>query len=246
VWEISTSNTGGPGSGPRRRFFGHFANQSLIGLLTAVGVLITLLGVIVAFVAWRGDEAGRRQGSAAGGTPAVASGPATASTSGPATTSNSTPASAPTSVTGAPGTDVAEPASATATTRTPAARTPLQYQLTADKSGERMVHVNAVATGTPVSGLSYWFMLEINYGDGNIDYFPRVELNGRTQALDIDIPAGANTAFVRIGRVYALSGSEAARARKLKALQDQGPSDAEDFFPERTGTSKSNGVRMPY
>jgi hypothetical protein len=120
----------------------------------------------------------------------------------------------------------------------------LSYQLSAASVDSHTVKVTAKASGEPEPGLTYWFILEVNWGDGNIDYYPRRKLTGRSTSFDLTIPANANTTYVRHGRVYGLNSAQSAEAEDR--LTRQGATGVDDFFDEATGQPVSNAVRLPF
>ncbi|MEU1589578.1 hypothetical protein [Micromonospora sp. NPDC005710] len=137
----------------------------------------------------------------------------------------------------------APPPSVVPTTSSP---TPgdLRYQLSASPGNSHTVSVTATASGEPEPGLTYWFIVEVNYGDGNIDYYPRRKMTGRSTSFDLTIPTNAETRYVRNGRVYALDGDQHSQAEDL--LKRQGATGVDDFFDEATGQEVSNAVKLPY
>ncbi|MET8283102.1 hypothetical protein [Micromonospora sp. NPDC005174] len=120
----------------------------------------------------------------------------------------------------------------------------LRYQLSSSPGDPHTVKVTATASGEPESGLTYWFVVEVNYGDGNIDYYPRRKMTGRSTSFDLTIPANANTKFARNGRVYALDDAQNSQAEDL--LTRQGATGVNDFFDEATGQPVSDPVKLPY
>ncbi|MFG1884024.1 hypothetical protein [Micromonospora sp. NPDC049102] len=120
----------------------------------------------------------------------------------------------------------------------------LRYQLSSSPGDSHTVKVTATASGEPEPGLTYWFVVEVNYGDGNIDYYPRRKMTGRSTSFDLTIPANANTKFARIGRVYALDDAQNSQAEDL--LTRQGATGVDDFFDEAIGQPVSDPVNLPY
>jgi hypothetical protein len=127
----------------------------------------------------------------------------------------------------------------------------LSYQLTASPATSptapgnlRTVKVTAKASGQPEPGLTYWFMLEVNYGTGYIEYYPRRKMTGRSTAFDVTIPDDADTKFVRSGRIYGLNSAENAQAEDR--LTRQGATGVNDFFDKPTGQPVSDAVKLPF
>ncbi|WP_250035652.1 hypothetical protein [Paractinoplanes maris] len=178
-------------------------------MMTAAGVVLALIGVIIAYLAWRGDEGERR--NVAGG--------------------DASPSIAPSN------------ASGNASSSTPAG--PLRYQLDAGSLDDRTVRVAATTSGAPEASTAYWFILEINWGDGNTDYYPRRDLKGDAATFDVTIPADASTDVVRTGKVYALTPAQASQAQVYLDRQAN-PAADDDFFDNPPGEAKSAGVRLPF
>lgn len=120
----------------------------------------------------------------------------------------------------------------------------LNYQLSAKATGPRVVEVTANASGQPEDGLTYWFILEITWDDGNVDYYPRRKLTANSAAFDLTLPADAETRFTRQGRVYAMDARESKEAQIR--LDRQSGSKEDDFFGEATGKTVSNVVTLPF
>ncbi|GGL21262.1 hypothetical protein [Mangrovihabitans endophyticus] len=120
----------------------------------------------------------------------------------------------------------------------------LSYQLKASQVSPRTVRVAAIASGVPVPGLAYWFVVEVNYGDGNTDYYPRRKMTGRSATFDLTVPDISDLKYVRTGRVYAMSKNQNAQAEDR--FTRQGASGVNDFFAEATGQPASNGVTLPF
>jgi hypothetical protein len=128
-----------------------------------------------------------------------------------------------------------------------ASPTPLRdlgYQLAAKATGSRVVEVSATASGQPEEGLTYWFVLEINWGGGNVDYYPRRKMTANSAIFDLTLPADSNTTFARKGRVYALDARQSREAQIR--LDRQSGSKEDDFFAEATGKTVSNVVALPF
>jgi hypothetical protein len=121
----------------------------------------------------------------------------------------------------------------------------LSYRVKASSLDARTVKVTTTATGRPEPGQTYWFMLEINWGDGNTDYYPRRRLDDQAKTFNISIPTDARTDVVRTGRVYALDAAQSSDAEARLARQTSTASE-DDFFAEPTGRVVSNGERLPF
>jgi hypothetical protein len=120
----------------------------------------------------------------------------------------------------------------------------LSYQLSAAPVDSHTVTVMAKASGEPEPRLTYWFILEVNWGNGNIDYYPRRKMTGKSTSFDVTIPANADTTYVRQGRIYGLDSTENAQAEDK--LTRQGATGIDDYFDEATGQPVSNAARLPY
>jgi hypothetical protein len=120
----------------------------------------------------------------------------------------------------------------------------LSYQLSAAAVDSHTVTVTAKASGQPEPGLTYWFILEVNWGNGNIDYYPRRGMTGRSTSFDITIPANAETTYARQGRIYGLNSAQNTQAEDR--LKRQGATGVDDFFEEATGQPVSNAAKLPY
>lgn len=135
-------------------------------------------------------------------------------------------------------------AGVTVSSTSPSPAEDLSYQLEATHVAARTVGVTATASGSPVPGLTYWFVVEVNYGDGNTDYYPRRKMTGKSATFDLTVPDIADLKYVRTGRVYAMSMDQNAQAEDLYTRQ--GANGKNDFFAEPTGQSASNGVTLPF
>ncbi|RQX16691.1 hypothetical protein DDE19_14025 [Micromonospora ureilytica] len=144
--------------------------------------------------------------------------------------------------------DRESPPSTPAPSTAPAASSPtpqdLHYQLSSSPGDSHTVKVTATASGEPEPGLTYWFILEVNWGDGNSDYYPRRKMTGRSTSFDLTIPANAETTYLRNGRIYGLDSAQNSQAEDL--LKRQGASGVNDFFDEATGQPVSDTVKLPY
>jgi Caspase domain len=143
----------------------------------------------------------------------------------------------------------AQPTSAQPTFITPKSQpisTPkdLSYRLGATSVDSHTVTVTAKASGEPEPRLSYWFFVEVNWGNGNIDYYPRRKMTGRATSFDVTIPSNADPSYVRQGRIYGLNSAENAQAEDK--LTRQGETGTDDYFDEATGQSVSNVAKLPY
>ena len=146
------------------------------------------------------------------------------------------------------GPDGGGPSSTPTSSATPIASSPtpedLRYQLSSSPGGTRTVKVTAKASGEPEPGLTYWFILEVDWGDGNVDYYPRRKMTGRSASFDVTIPTNAEIKYLRNGRIYGLDSAQNSQAEDL--LTRQGPSGVNDFFEEATGQPVSDAVKLPY
>lgn len=120
----------------------------------------------------------------------------------------------------------------------------LSYQLSASPGGSRTVEVTATASGQPKQGLTYWFMLKVDYGKGYVEYYPRRTMTGQSESLDVKIPDEADLQYVRSGRIYGLTNAENAQAEDR--FTRQGATGVNDFFTKETGQPVSNAVKLPY
>jgi hypothetical protein len=127
----------------------------------------------------------------------------------------------------------------------PASSTPedLSYRLSASPGDTRTVNVVADASGQPDPTLTYWFIMEVNYGKGYIEYYPRWTMTGRSMSFDVQIPGGAATEYSRIGRVYGLDSTHDTQAKDRLARASSG---ANDYFEKAPGRPVSNAVNLPY
>jgi hypothetical protein len=220
-----------PASGRSR--FRVLGDAKLAGLVGLIGLVLALIGVVIAFLSWRGDERDRtaRAAPARGSTPATASAPPTASAS---TAASSLPSARTATSIPKPSPGPIKPVGVG-----------LSYRVKASSLDARTVKVTTASTGHPESGEAYWFMLEINWGDGNTDYYPRRRLDDQAETFNISIPTDARTDVVRTGRVYALDAAQSADAEARLARQTSTASE-DDFFAESTGRAVSNGERLPF
>jgi hypothetical protein len=120
----------------------------------------------------------------------------------------------------------------------------LSFRLSAASVDSHTVTVTSKASGEPEPRLTYWFIVEVNWGDGNIDYYPRRKMTGKATSFEVTIPANADTTYVRQGRIYGLDSAENAQAEDK--LTRQGATGVDDYFDEATGQSVSNAARLPY
>ena len=139
----------------------------------------------------------------------------------------------------------ATPASAAPASPTPATATPeLSYQLTAAPVDSHTVRVTAKASGRPRPGLTYWFVLEVDWGGGNIDYYPRRTLTDSPGTFEVTIPADADPSYPRQGRVYSLNSTQNTQAEAK--VEAQSTTRQDDYFDNATGQTASNAVKLPY
>jgi hypothetical protein len=120
----------------------------------------------------------------------------------------------------------------------------LSYQLTAAPVDSQTVKVTAKASGQPRPGLTYWFVLEVNWGGGNLDYYPRRTLTDSSTSFEVTIPPDADPSYPRQGRVYALNSAQNTQAEAK--LEAQSTTREDDFFDNATGQTASNAVKLPY
>jgi hypothetical protein len=141
--------------------------------------------------------------------------------------------------------DKATPTSATPASPSPTTAAPeLSYQLTATPVDSHTVKVTAKASGRPRPGLTYWFVLEVNWGGGNIDYYPRRTLTDSPGTFEVTIPADADPSYARQGRVYSLTSTQNAQAEVR--VEAQSTTRQDDYFDNATGQTASNAVNLPY
>ncbi|WP_433364727.1 hypothetical protein ACQPZX_34485 [Actinoplanes sp. CA-142083] len=188
-------------SSGRLRFL---ANQKFIGAVTVVGVVIALLAYI-------GDEQGRRE---------------------------------PGPVTPAPGpTATASPATASPAASSKAGGSRL-FALSPRPVDDRTVEVAVTPPENLAPDRVYWFFVEVDWGDGNTDYYPREKLTGKADTLTVTIPPDAPLDAKRAGRVYSLTAAQSAEADVR--LERQQTTRQDDFFPDVVGTVASGSVKLPF
>jgi hypothetical protein len=120
----------------------------------------------------------------------------------------------------------------------------LSYLLSASLAAPRKAKVSARASGQPEPGLTYWFFMEVDYGKGYIEYYPRKRLAGTSISFDVTIPDDADLQYVRHGRVYGLSSTQDAQAEERRERQET--TRVNDFFDKVTGRLVSDAVTLPY
>jgi hypothetical protein len=127
----------------------------------------------------------------------------------------------------------------------PASSTPedLSYQLSASPGDPRTINVAARASGQPDPRLTYWFIVEVNYGKGYIQYYPRWTMTGRSTSFDVPIPGEAETKYSRTGRVYGLDSSHNTQAEDRRKREISGTN---DYFEKAPGQPVSNALNLPY
>ncbi|WP_148308106.1 hypothetical protein [Actinoplanes friuliensis] len=118
------------------------------------------------------------------------------------------------------------------------------FQLTAQPLDARTVEVAVTPPTGLAAGRDYWFFVEIDWRDGNTDYYPREKLTGATQTLVIDIPPDATQQADRTGRVYALTTDQSREA--AVRLQRQRTSKEDDFFADAPGATASQATGLPF
>jgi hypothetical protein len=120
----------------------------------------------------------------------------------------------------------------------------LSYRLSASSSGPRTVRVAATASGQSEPGLTYRFILQVDYGKGYVECYPRQKMTGRAASFDVTIPDGADTQYVRSGRIYGPNSAQNAQAEEKFARQRA--TGVNDFFTKETGQPVSDKVKLPY
>jgi hypothetical protein len=224
-------------TGRRRRIdLGVFGKPTVAGLIGLLGLLVAVASALIAYLDWQGNVAERAAAVAVQSSPAPSFGPIAPSglPTGP---------SSPTATPGTARSSTATgPTSIAPTTTAPAAD--LSYRLNASAIDSHTVKVTATASGRPQPGLTYWFVLEVNWGGGNVDYYPRRPLGGTSSTFEVPIPAGADPHYARQGRIYALTNAQNTRAdAKVDA---QSTTQENDYFDNATGQVVSNAVKLPY
>jgi hypothetical protein len=125
----------------------------------------------------------------------------------------------------------------------------LRFTLSAAGTTANTVEVVPDASGQAEAGRTYWFMIETDWGNGNIDYFPRRQVSATTPAFEVSIPPDADLKYARHGRIYALTGSESAQAEIMRQHQQEqagGTVRHDTYFTNPTGQIASNAVRLPF
>ncbi|MEV4279632.1 hypothetical protein [Actinoplanes xinjiangensis] len=188
-----------------------------IGALVGIaGLVVAIVGAVIAYASFRGDEIERKKGALP-----------------PVSSPSPSPSPAPSSAQPSP-------------SPSPSASTgPLRFTLAAEKVDARTVEVTPTSTGAARNGLTYWFVLEVSWNAENTDYYPRFELHGGDDPFLVTIPADAVTVGIaRAGRVYAFDAQQTAAAKDR--VERQKTRNGEDFFPEETGSPVSTAVRLPF
>jgi hypothetical protein len=219
-------------------------NAKIAGAVGLAGLLLTLVGVVIAFLSWQGDERERAikpMPPTSIPTPTSASPTVSANVGASPVASGAAPVGVPDPVEEIKRTT---PPPGKPTIKTPAVDAALSYHLDSSSVAAHTVSVSTSPTGRAETGMTYWFMVEVDWG-GNIDYYPRRRLDARKSTFDVSIPSNADTKYARTGRVYALTGEQAAQAQILLDRQTS-PTGEDDFFAEQTGRSVSNGERLPF
>jgi hypothetical protein len=225
VFTIATNSSAGPtgqeGQG-RMAFLGW----------PKFGGLVAVIGVVIALLAYVGDLQERRH-KAEQGTSASGGSGAPTGTGGPASASPTAPASPTTIPPSTPPTADGPPVSGTGS-----------FALTARKIDTRTVGVEVTPPAKLTRERVYWFFIEIDWRDGNIDYYPREKLPPVATSFVIDIPSDARLDAGRAGRVYALTAAQSADAEVR--LGRQSGSKEDDFFPEKPGDAASAATTLPF
>jgi hypothetical protein len=118
------------------------------------------------------------------------------------------------------------------------------YVISASPAGPNTVRVVTTASGQPVPGLTYWFILQVNYGTGYVEYYPRRKMTGESESFEVTIPAGADTRYVRSGQIYGLNNTQNSQAEDK--LEQQGATGVNDYFTKELGQPVSGAVKLPY
>ncbi|MEU4159243.1 hypothetical protein [Actinoplanes sp. NPDC026670] len=230
-----------PQGTPRRRRvdLGVFGNQTVVGVITFIALIVGMISALIAYLDWQINVT-QGASTVSSPSPSVATGPTpsmAASETKPAITS---PATVP--GTRSPAATASPPHAPAPADRPPAED--LSYRLSSTAVNADTVAVTADASGQPQPGLTYWFIVETNWGDGNIDYFPRRKLTGASQEFEITIPPDAEAKYVRHGRIYGLTSSQSADAEGK--LERQSTTRTDDYFDRATGQISSNAIRLPF
>ena len=241
VFTIATTSAAPAGHDPRRSDrLGFLGLPKFGGLIAVVGVVIAVISAVIGLLAYLGDESDRRNpggitaplpapGSTQPATPAPTALPTTRQ---PTTISPTTTKPATTASTTAPN----KPPQTGVTTST--------HRLAVQPIDARTVEVTVTPPARPSTGRDYWFFVEIDWRDGNTDYYPREKLTGNRETFMISIPPDATLDADRTGRIYALTADQSADAQQR--LERQRTSKDDDFFGNPPGTAASASVTLPF
>jgi hypothetical protein len=145
------------------------------------------------------------------------------------------PATAPPSTTRATTTATTAPKHGAATTGT--------FRLAVQPLDARTVEVAVTPPARLTTGRDYWFFVEVDWRNGNTDYYPREKLTRGPQTLIIAIPSDATLQADRAGRIYALTPDQSADA--AERLERQQTRKDDDFFANTPGTTASHATPLP-
>ncbi|GAA0453180.1 hypothetical protein Ade02nite_01320 [Paractinoplanes deccanensis] len=186
---------------------------------------VAVVGVVIALLAYIGDVQGRQQPDVAGPVAsASASGVGAASTAASPSSSAASTATSPTASREAGGTG--------------------SFELSTRRLDDRTVEVDITPPADPAEGRAYWFFVEVDWRDGNTDYYPREQLTSDAQTLTVAIPPDATLDADRTGRVYGLTPAQSTEAGER--LKRQQTTRQNDFFPNVFGTAASASVKLPF
>lgn len=94
------------------------------------------------------------------------------------------------------------------------------------------------------AGRDYWLFVEIDWRDGNTDYYPREKLTGHQRTLVVDIPPDATLDAERAGRVYALTPAQSAATDDR--VERQQTTKVDDFFANPPGAAASGSIALQF
>jgi hypothetical protein len=223
VFTIVTSLSPGPADRKRRGPMDFLGWPKFAGLIAVISAVIGLLAYV-------GDMQERRHKSDQSSTASAGSSARPTASTSPSV-SNSSPTTPPSTATS--GDDSSKKVSGTGS-----------FALATRKADARTVEVDVTPPAKLTDGRVYWFFIEIDWRDGNTDYYPRERLTGGSQSLVVDIPPDARLDAGRAGRVYALTAAQSTDAEVR--LNRQRTSKEEDFFPEKPGAAASAAVKLPF
>jgi hypothetical protein len=108
----------------------------------------------------------------------------------------------------------------------------------------RTVEVTVTPPARLTAGRDYWLFVEIDWRDGNTDYYPREKLTGHQRTLVVDIPPDATLDAERAGRVYALTPAQSAATDDR--VERQQTTKVDDFFANPPGAAASGSIALPF